>query len=497
VSWFNPFRTLAGRLVLVTIAAIALSHVAVSMLFAHERSDSLRRLAETIIAERIAAVADRLRSAPSADRAVIARNASDFVVRYRLTAEAPFTSNEGQAGARVARLVSESLDGVRAYGRARVVDRTVRAAWRPRPDHHPPGPPPDGDATAFDVLIDDRPPEPGTRAFVLRGSAGDEERRHGDTAFTRHVRATEATVAIELGPASWLVARTRLPAGRPLTIAYYAGAIASMLAVALGAIFVAAQIARPLAKLGAAAQRLGAGDFSATAPLDGPNDVRRASAAFNDMASRLGRQIGRQRQMLWALSHDLRTPITALRLRAELLDDETLRAKMLAQLAEMEKLTEEALALARAGASDEARERVDLGDIARTLIAELQELGVAVTAGDIAAIAVSYRPAEIARAIRNLIENGGRHGGGCAVSVRSDAQRAIVEVLDEGPGLPEDVAARVREPFFRADTARSRGGGAGLGLAIVQAIADGHGGELVLENRTPRGLRAALILPLG
>jgi signal transduction histidine kinase len=83
------------------------------------------------------------------------------------------------------------------------------------------------------------------------------------------------------------------------------------------------------------------------------------------------------------------------------------------------------------------------------------------------------------------------------VSVRSDAQRAIVEVLDEGPGLPEDVAARVREPFFRADTARSRGGGAGLGLAIVQAIADGHGGELVLENRTPRGLRAALILPQG
>jgi signal transduction histidine kinase len=486
VSLLAPFRTLAGRLVLVTIAAIALSQLLVAGLFARERSDSLRRLAETAIAERIVAVAERARSAPSVDRAAIARNASDFVVRYSVASQAPFGSAGSGAGQRMARLVAQALDGAQAFGRAKIVERDVRADWRARPPPEGIGPP--GAHGRFDVFIGDGPPPDGSPPERLR-----DHDRGGR--IHRHLRATQLTMAIELGPSSWLVAETRLPAPRPFPLSYLVGALVSMLAVGTGAVFVAAQIGRPLAKLAAAAARLGAGDFAATAPLDGPDDVRRASMAFNDMAARLGRQIARQRSMLWSLSHDLRTPITALRLRAELLEDDAARAKMLAQLAEMEQLTEEALALARAGASDEARLRVDLGDITRTLIAELRDLDMPVEAGAIASVFAACRPGEIARAIRNLIENGARHGGGCVVNVRAEGATIVVEVLDNGAGLSDDLIARVREPFFRADPARGRDGGSGLGLAIAQAIADGHGGQLVLENRAPHGLRAALILP--
>jgi signal transduction histidine kinase len=278
------------------------------------------------------------------------------------------------------------------------------------------------------------------------------------------------------------------------------GGIVTLLVVGIGAALVSRQIGRPLADLANAARALGAGETNVTAPVRGPEDVRRASTAFNAMAERLGRQINRQRHMLWALSHDLRTPITALKLRAELIEDEAERQRLLAPIAEMERLTEQALALARAGASQEQRSIVDLAEIARTLCGELQDMGVAVTADAPAQVMAECRPSEIARAMRNLAENAAKHGAGGLMRVRAAGNEVVIEVLDEGPGVPGDILARLAEPFFRADSARSGAdgegsNGAGLGLAIAQAIADSHGGRLVLENRSPRGFSAALILP--
>jgi signal transduction histidine kinase len=310
------------------------------------------------------------------------------------------------------------------------------------------------------------------------------------------VRSTEVNLAIALPDGDWLNARVRLPGPRPIPISLIVGGLLSLIVVGIGATLVSLQVGRPLAQLADAASALGAGESNVTAPVSGPDDVRRASTAFNAMAARLGRQMNRQRHMLWALSHDLRTPITALRLRAELVEDDAARQRLLAPLAEMEALTEQALSLARAGASEEQRVELDLAEIARTLCGELEELGVNVRADAPTPVLALVRPNEIARAMRNLAENAARYGQGGTMRVtRSGEGEAVIEVLDDGPGVAPDMLARITEPFFRADPARSGENGAGLGLAIAQAIADGHGGRLVLENRLPHGLIAKIILP--
>jgi signal transduction histidine kinase len=360
----------------------------------------------------------------------------------------------------VARSVSERLQGAEVHGASRTVERLSRR-WRLRNQGGFDGPPGEG------------PP------------------RDAPT-----VRSTEVAVSVQLDNATWLNARARLPGPRPAPFSVLAGALVSVIAVGIGAALIARQIGRPLADLANAASALGSGQTNVAAPVSGPEDVRRASTAFNAMAERLGRQLNRQRQMLWALSHDLRTPITAIRLRAELLEDDAARQRLLASVDEMELLTEQALSLARAGASEEARTIVDLAEIARTLCGELQDMGVAAKADAPHPVMVKCRPSEVARALRNLAENAAKYGGGGVMRVyRNDKNEAVAEVLDEGPGVAPDQLEKLAAPFFRADEARSEANGAGLGLAIAQAIAEAHGGELVLENRVPRGFSAKLILP--
>jgi signal transduction histidine kinase len=465
VSW-NPLSTLTGRMVLVTIVAVIISYAAAFLLYANERGAALRRAAETAVIERIAFTAERLREASPERRAVIAESIRDFGIRYDIAGEPAVRQGAAAGpGARVARALSERLDGAEARGQARTVERPARF-WRERR----------------------RWAEDDPRIPLRDSHRGDHE--------GALVRSTEVGLSLQLEPGVWLNARARLPGPRPAPLGVLAGALVSVLVVGAGAALVSRQIGRPLGDLAAAARALGSGETNVSAPVSGPQDVRRASTAFNAMAERLGRQISRQRQMLWALSHDLRTPITAIRLRAELIEDEAERQRLLASVEEMERLTEQALALARAGASEEARVSVDLAEIARTLCGELQDMGIAVSADAPVAVMAECRPSEIARALRNLAENAARHGGGGVMHVcRNEAGEAVVEVLDEGPGVPAGQLAKLAAPFFRADEARSQSDGAGLGLAIAQAIAEAHGGRLELANRQPRGFSAKLVLP--
>lgn len=464
VNW-NPLNSLTGRLVLVTIIAIVLSYAAAYTLYTHERGAALRQAAEAAAIERIVFAAERLRQIPADRRIIRAESMRDPRTRFALAAEPAVTeTTSSSAAARIARAISEQLDGADVRARTREVEALMRHRHRAHWDGHG----------------RDRPPPP----------------HHEDRPQGPITRVTELTVSARLDDAHWLNARLYLPLPRPPPVGALLGALLSVFAVGFGAAIVSRQIGKPLAQLAQAAEALGAGQANVSAPVRGPHDVRRAASAFNAMAERLGRQLSRQRQMLWALSHDLRTPITAIRLRAELIEDESARQRLLASVAEMEQLTEQALALARAGASDEPRREVDLAELARTLAGELRDIGMPISVEADAPAPATCRPSEIARALRNLAENAVKHANGGTVRAYRNAQGdAVLEVIDEGPGVAEDALTRITEPFHRADSARSAANGAGLGLAIAQAIAEAHGGRLVLKNRENGGFSASLVLP--
>lgn len=497
----NPLNTLTGRMVIVTIVAVLISYAVAFAIFTNERGAALRRAAETSVAERVAFTTERLRALPDDERLFVVGSLHDFAIRFSVAPAPVVEQTSGAAGARIVRAINERLTDADARAQTRTIETHSRR-WRTRRD----GPrPPRGERRRRDGEDDFRVRVGEDMVFVQRGDEpppgepppdrpprGDGPPPH-DAPL---VRVTEAAVSVRLDANTWLNATAHLPGPRPAPLSVIAGAVLSIVVVGIGAALISRQIGRPLGDLAGAAQALGAGQTNVTAPVSGPEDVRRASTAFNAMAERLGRQLNRQRHMLWALSHDLRTPITAIRLRAELIEDDAERQRLLASVAEMETLTEQALALARAGASEEARVKVDIAEIARTLCGELQDMGVNVAANADEALMTECRPAELARAMRNLAENAAKYAGGGVMRVyRNAASEAVIEVTDEGPGVAPDKLARLTEPFFRADESRSEANGAGLGLAIAQAIAEAHGGRLTLANRAPRGFSAMLVLP--
>lgn len=268
------------------------------------------------------------------------------------------------------------------------------------------------------------------------------------------------------------------------------------LGIVVLSVWAASWLTRPLTLFTVAAERLG--KDIASPPIDetGPREIRRAASAFNDMHMRLKRFIEDRTQMLAAVSHDLRTPITRLRIRAEFVEDEEERGRMLATLEEMEHMTDSALAFARDVAAQEKPQRIDIDALVESLCNDAADMGGAV---DFAGGGVGEfigRPVALRRGFGNLIGNAVRYAGGATVTTRADADAVVVEVADRGPGVPEDEIENVFTPFYRVDRSRSAGrGGAGLGLAVARSVFRGHGGEVTLTNRSEGGLLATVSLP--
>ncbi|SDH85073.1 ATP-binding protein [Roseospirillum parvum] len=292
----------------------------------------------------------------------------------------------------------------------------------------------------------------------------------------------------------------------PGTLPLLALPLLVLLGVAAVALVALRRATRPLERLAAAAERVGI-DLNAP-PLSesGPGEVRRASHAFNRMQERLARFVTDRTRMLAAISHDLRTPITRLRLRAELIDDEEMRERMIADLDEMEEMIAATLAFARDEAAGEDLEAVDPARLLGDLTKSFAEAGAKVRlddrrpAGDRQPIA--GRPMALRRAFANLIDNAMKYGGEARLTLLAGGDELVVEIDDNGPGLPEEALEEVFRPFHRLEGSRSRQtGGAGLGLAVVRSVVRGHGGDVRLANRPPRppddpgGLTARVALP--
>jgi signal transduction histidine kinase len=308
--------------------------------------------------------------------------------------------------------------------------------------------------------------------------------------------------SLRLGDGSWLsFAAPLLPQAPIWTSSMLLLIAASSLAAAAIAALAVWRASAPLSMFATAAERLGRDLDARPLAERGPQEVVQAARAFNGMQARLQRMVRQRTQMLAAMSHDLRTPLTRLRLRAELLDDPAQQERMLADLDQIERLIATSLEFARDAFTGEAPARLDLAALVQTLCEEAADAGGGIHYHGPQRAAFAARQMALRRAIANLLDNAMRHGERVDVTLglRPDGQegeRAEIIVEDDGPGLPDSELGKVGEPFYRPDTSRSHdSGGAGLGLAIVRAVAAAHGGSLALENRPTGGLRATLSFP--
>ena len=274
--------------------------------------------------------------------------------------------------------------------------------------------------------------------------------------------------------------------------------LAAQLLLLLFCAWVAVRLAtRPLARLASAADSLNLSGDGARLQADGPAEVAKAMTAFNTMQDRIARHVRERLQILAAISHDLQTPITRMRLRTETLEDSPKREKLIDDLAEMEHLVRDGVAYARSvdGAS-EAPRRVRLDAFLDSLVSDYQDTGKTVTLFGHVERPVTTRPQALRRVLSNLIDNAIKYAGAAELEAKDgDGAAVLISVLDRGPGIPEDQLEAVMQPFYRVEGSRNRDtGGAGLGLAIAQQLAISVGGTLSLSNREGGGLEAVLVL---
>lgn len=295
----------------------------------------------------------------------------------------------------------------------------------------------------------------------------------------------------------WLNLRYSLLAPTPHTPG---GLVASTFFMALTVLVLSLVLVRsatgPLRAMAAAAERLGLDMTTAPLPEAGPAEVRRAARAFNEMQGRIQRLVSDRTQMLAAISHDLRTPLTVLRLHAEFVEDKEQQAKMLATIAEMETMIASTLAFLREDSASGPSETVDAAVLLRTICDMLSDAGHDVTFDGAAHAPLLCRPVALKRAFRNLIENAVKYGKRAQVRLEPRGAALQAEICDDGPGVPEADMERVFQPFFRGDAARGgETGGFGLGLTIARSVVRAHGGDVRLENRAEGGLRVVVDLP--
>jgi signal transduction histidine kinase len=266
--------------------------------------------------------------------------------------------------------------------------------------------------------------------------------------------------------------------------------------ILLPVLWIGRRISRPLRDLTAAAEGFRPGEQVPPLAERGPRDVAATTAAFNALRLRVIAMIEEKDRMLGALAHDLRTPLAALRVRIESVEDEGDRTRMTATVAEMNRTLDDILSLARLGRPSEPPVETDLAALVDAVVEDFRDLGDDVIFIEAARLPMPLRPGLMRRAVRNLIENAVKYGEAATVSVEPQPGRVAITVTDRGPGIPADRLDDVFDAFTRLETSRNREtGGIGLGLALARAIVRDGGGDVTLANRSAGGLTATIVLP--
>ena len=268
------------------------------------------------------------------------------------------------------------------------------------------------------------------------------------------------------------------------------------LSIALLAYVVARMSTAPLKRLAQAARALGEDINREPLKPAGASEIRQATAAFNAMQARIRQHIAQRTQMLAAITHDLQTPLTRMRLRLEKVQDKELQERLKGDLDAMQAMVREGLELARSTDTTEAMCSLDLDSLLDSVCSDASDSGQDVTLKGRANMTLMGRPLALRRCFGNVIDNAVKYGQKAVVSIEREGGKAIVRIRDQGPGIPEGELACVFEPFYRVEGSRSReSGGTGLGLPIARNIVEQHGGSISLANHPEGGLVATLVLP--
>ncbi len=313
----------------------------------------------------------------------------------------------------------------------------------------------------------------------------------------RRIPAEELLIAVQRKDGSWLVTRSFWPRdGLYLVWRLIAQTLILYGVILLPVLWIGRRISRPLRDLTRAAERFDPREPGAPIPEQGPLDVSGLIAAFNALRLRIGAMLEEKDRMLGAIGHDLRTPLAALRVRIESVEDEQDRLRMADTIAEMNKTLEDILSLARVGRPSEAETDVDLNALVDAVVADFHDLGQDVTFEEGGRLRLKLRPSLMRRAVRNLIENAVKYGHAADVRIDAQADHVAIIVADQGPGIAPDQWETVFDPFIRLENSRNRDtGGIGLGLALARSIVREAGGDVRLANRAEGGLAATITLP--
>jgi len=327
----------------------------------------------------------------------------------------------------------------------------------------------------------------------------EEDNDRGHHRGMRRFHNLDLQLSVKTAHGVWLNVKTDIGSFRQAWAGRSLLALAvTSLAVIGVVILMVRRITRPLRRLTVAAEGLGRGEKIPDIIAEGPEDVRRTVDAFNQMRQRLQRFIEDRTNMLAAVSHDLKTPITALRIRAEFIEDKELRAKIIQALDDMQAITESTLSFAREDAEREENRPTDLSALLDSLCADFTDRGHQVSLSPTERVVLSCRPTSLKRALNNVLENAIAYGERAELNlaVNADTNSASITIDDNGPGIPESDLERVFQPFVRVEASRNRQtGGTGLGLTIARSIIRSHGGEITLINRENGGLRVSVHIP--
>lgn len=440
-------QSVRGQLILLLLGCLLAAQMLSISYFLHDKNRLLLDYRAFDAVERLLSTAKLLKTLPAADEEAIIKTPAEWGLQYTITVAAPQVRDELQLSEDLAIYLKDKF-GL-SFG-----DGFLLAAAE------------SGNRSEITGQSD----KPGRNLVLL--------------------------ASIKLDDGRWLTARDVLHLPKPWAWQLTVTILATVTIVVAVVWIIVAKITTPLRHLSNAADNLGRGEDLQPISASGPSELRKLTQAFNDMAARLTRLLNERARTLAAIGHDLKSPITAMRLRIELLDDGEPKDRLGLCLDEIQELVDAALSLSRGCDTSEPEVVFQLEDLMSELVSDLRVVGGEITLVNPHRFFIYGRRNALKRAVRNVVENALRYGHRARIFVRPAMADVCLLIDDDGPGIPEADRTRVFNPFVRLEESRSRDtGGSGLGLALAKSIIDGHQGRIRYEEADSGGARAVIILP--